>query len=453
MKQNIMALDIGSINITCLIAEVVDGSPRIIGSGFSKAQGIRKGVITHIEQAAQSIKIAIDAAKMMAGVEINRAIFSISGVYAKSRNASGIVTIPSGEIGINEIRRSIQGALHNAMIPSEYEVIHILPYHFIVDEQEYVDDPNGMSGGRLKTEVHIVTLQKTILDNLRKVAKFIGIEIENFVLSSYASSIAVLNDDEKELGVACVDMGGSTCDVMIYSGSSMCYDEVVKVGSSNITNDIAMIFNTPLEVAEKLKIDHGNLMQYKDQEVENKILEIPSIGSQNKKQNVTLQEISQVIYYRLGETFNILYAMIERNDLRPQIGAGVVFTGGLVKLKGTEELIETFFNDCPIRIALPKYIEGMPEELRDPGYATAVGLIMYGSGGFTNYEIDSEKRLKTKRSRLLQDEMANFPEDVRKKEDIASVFDDELPSTSSVQEENKSPGLKKWWNKLAEKIL
>lgn len=443
-----MALDIGSINITCLIAEVVDGSPRIIGSGFSQAQGIRKGVITHIEQAAQSIKIAVDAAKMMAGVEINRAIFSISGVYAKSRNASGVVTIPSGEIGINEIRRSIQGALHNAMIPSEYEVIHILPYHFIVDEQEYVDDPNGMSGGRLKTEVHIVTLQKTILDNLRKVARSVGIEIENFVLSSYASSIAVLNDDEKGLGVACIDMGGSTCDVMIYSGSSMCYDEVIKVGSSNVTNDITLIFNTPADVAERLKIEYGNLMQYKDQNIENKTLEIPSIGS-HKMQNITLQEISQVIYYRLGEIFNILYAMIERNELRSHIGAGVVFTGGLVKLKGTEELIETFFNDCPIRIALPKYIEGMSEELKDPSYSTAIGLIMYGSGGFTNYEIDSEKRLKTKRSRLLQDEMANFPEENRKKEDIGSVFDDELPNNTSNQEEKKQP----WWKKFADKYL
>lgn len=445
-----MALDIGSINITCLIAEVVDGSPKVIGSGFSKAQGIRKGVITHIEQAAQSIKNAIDAAKMMAGVEINRAIFSISGVYAKSRNASGIVTIPSGEIGINEIRRSIHGALHNAMIPSEYEVIHILPYHFIVDEQEYVDDPNGMSGGRLKTDVHIVTLQKTILDNLRKVAKFIGIEIENFVLSSYASSIAVLNDDERELGVACIDMGGSTCDVMIYSGSSMCYDEVIKVGSNNVTNDIAMIFNTPIDIAEKLKIEYGNLIRCKNQEIENKVLEIPSIGSQNKKQNVTLQEISEVIYYRLGETFNILYAMIERNELRPQIGAGVVFTGGLVKLKGTEELIETFFNDCPIRIALPKYIEGMPEELKDPSYSTVIGLIMYGSGGFTNYEIDSEKRLKTKRSRLGQDEIGNLTETKNKKEDIASVFDDELPSSNAPEKQTEKTT---WWQKLSKKFL
>lgn len=444
-----MVVDIGSINITCLIAEVIDGSPKIIGSGFSEAQGIRKGVITHIEQAAQSIKTAIDAAKMMAGVEISKAIISISGVYAKSRNASGVVTIPSGEIGVNEIRRSIHGALHNAMIPSEYEVIHILPYQFIVDEQEYVDDPNGMSGGRLKTEVHIVTLRKTILDNLRKATKFIGIEIENFVLSSYASSIAVLNDDERELGVACVDMGGSICDVMIYSGSSMCYDEVVKVGSNNITNDITMIFNTPPNVAEQLKIEYGNLMQCKNQAIENKTLEIPSMSSEDKKQLVTLQDISEVIYYRLGETFNILYAMIERNELRPQIGAGVVFTGGLVKLKGVEEMIETIFRDYPIRIALPKHIEGMSEELRDPSYSTAIGLVIYGSGGFTNYEIDSEKRLKTKRSRLAQDEIGDFSDRSEKKGDIASMFDDEAPKGTTEQVSQKKP----WWKPLTDIFL
>lgn len=445
-----MAVDVGSVNISCLIAEVVDGSPKIIGSGFSKAQGIRKGVITYIEQAANSIKSAIDSAKMMAGVDVNRAIISVSGVYAKSRNASGVVTVPGGEIGINEIRRSIHGALHNAMIPSEYEVIHILPYHFIVDEQEYVDDPNGMSGSRLKTNVHIVTLQKTILDNLRKVTKFIGIEIENIVLSSYASSIAVLNDDEKELGVACVDMGGSTCDVMIYSGSSMCYDEVLKVGSNNITNDIAVIFNTPLNAAEEIKVKYGNALHCKDpQALENKTLEIPSLGSQGKKQIVDIQQISEVIYYRLAETFNFLYTMIERNELRPQMGAGVVFTGGLVKLRGAEEMIETFFQDCPTRIAFPKFIEGMDEGLNDPSHAVVIGLIMYGSGGFTNYEIDSEKRLKTKRSKLVQDEVGDFSDEIKKSEDITSVFDDELSHNPQKQEEGQESLIQR----LAKKFL
>lgn len=443
-----MAVDIGSSNITCLIAEVIDGTPRIIGSGISKSQGIRKGAIIHIEQAAQSIKSAIEEAKMMAGVEINKAIVSVSGVYAKSRNASGVVTVPSGEIGINEIRRSIHGALHNAMIPSEHEVIHTLPYQFIIDDQEYVDDPNGMSGSRLKTEVHIVTLPKTVLDNLRRVAKFIGLEIESIVLSSYATSIAVLNDDERELGVACIDMGGSTCDVMIYHGSSMCYGEVLKVGSHNITNDIAVIFNTPLNAAEEIKIDYGDVTYHKLQNGDKKTLEIPSTA-QGKMQTKTLQELSEVIYYRLAETFNFLYTMIERNELRSQIGAGVVFTGGLVKLKGTEEMIEAFFQSCPTRIAVPKTLEGMDERLKDPSCSTAVGLIIYGSGGFTNYELDSEKRLKTKKSKLSQDDLREFSSESRKKEDISSVFDDEMPK----KDEEQKPQKKSWYHKFADKFL
>lgn len=444
-----MAVDIGSSNITCLIAEVVEGSPKIIGSGISKSQGIRKGAIIHIEQAAQSIKSAIEDAKMMAGVEIKRAIISISGVYAKSRNASGVVTVPSGEIGVNEIRRSIHGALHNAMIPGEREVIHILPYQFIIDDQEYVDDPNGMSGSRLKTNVHIVTLPKTVLDNLRRVTKFIGIEIESIVLSSYATSIAVLNDDEKELGVACIDMGGSTCDVMIYSGSSMCYDEVLPVGSHNITNDIATVFNTPFDSAETLKIEYGDVAYQKRENQDIPPLKIPSIGSDDKKRVITLQELSKVILYRLAETLNFLYMMIERNELRPQIGAGVVFTGGLVKLKGTEEMIESIFQDYPIRIAFPKAIEGLDESLRDPSCSVAVGLIMYGSGGFTNYEIDSEKRLKTKRSRLSQDDMREFSSDSKKREDIASVFEDEMPK----KDEEQKPQKKSWFKTISDKFL
>lgn len=442
-----MVVDIGSSNITCLIAEVIDGTPRIIGSGISKSQGIRKGIITYIEQAAHSIKSAIDEAKMMAGVEINKAIISVSGGYAKSRNSSCIISVTGGEIGINEIRRAVKGALHLATIPSEYEVIHILPYQFVIDEQDCVDDPNGMSGSRLKTNVRIVTLQKTILDNLRKVTKFIGLEIENIVLSSYASSIAVLNDDEKELGVACIDMGGSTCDVMIYHGSSLCYDEVLKVGSNNITNDIALVFNTPMTAAEDIKIQYGNILDFTDHKNQ-KVLEIPVVGSHDKMQTITCGELAKVIYYRLAETFNFLHTIVERNDLCPQIGAGVVFTGGLMNLRGIEDFIEAFFKDFPTRVALPKEIEGLPDNMKGPEFSTAIGLVLYGSGNFTNYEIDSEKRLKTKKSRLFMVE-DNDTTKQNDKEDIASVFDDEMPKKENQQESPK----KTWWKQFVDKYL
>lgn len=430
-----MAVDIGSINITCLIAEVLDGVPKIIGCGFAKSQGIRKGVISYIEQAAHSLKTAVEDARQMAGVDINKAIVSVSGVYAKSRNSSGVVTVTSGEIGINEIRRTIQTALHNATIPTEYEVIHVLPYQFIVDDQD-CDDPNGMSGERLKTNVHIVTLQKTALENLKKVVKYAGIEIENIVLSSYASSIAVLTEDEKELGVACIDIGGSTCDVMMYIGRSMCYNEVLKVGSNHVTSDIAVVFNTPLNVAEELKVRYGGLINLKNHE-DQTTLQIPVVGGVDKPQIITFGDLSEVIYYRLAETFDFLHRMIENNELRPQIGAGIVFTGGLMKINGIQEFVEAFFRECLTRIALPREIEGMSDELRDPCYSTAIGLILYGSGGFTNYEFIPERRqLKVKRSKFFQNGEDLLEPQVSQKNDFSGVFEDDLKKEELVENEN-----------------
>ncbi|MCE3047763.1 cell division protein FtsA [Helicobacter kayseriensis] len=422
MKQIVMAIDIGSFNISCAIAEVTDGNPRIIGVGFAKSQGIRKGAITNIEQAARSIKSAILDAKRMSGAETNRAIISISGVYAKSRNSSGVVTVPSGEIGHKEIHRVIQAALHNATIPAEYEAIHILPYQFMVDEQEYVDDPSGMSGSRLKALVHIVTAQKTALENLRRVVKAAGIEIENIVLSSYASSIAVLSDDERDLGVACIDIGGDTCDIMIHSGNSMCYDGILPVGSNHITKDIAHACNTSPNVAEDLKINYGDIASIYDHE-NSKILEVPTIGGE-KTQQIQCNFLAKVIYARLTETLGFLYGMIDQNELKHHISAGIVFTGGLTQLKGLEDLINAFFKDYPTRLALPKEVEGMPEELKNPMCSAVVGLVLYGSGRFTNYEMDSEKRLKTKKNKLLveENERFSYPQSPELKE-VGEEFD------------------------------
>ncbi|MDE6958201.1 MAG: cell division protein FtsA, partial [Helicobacter apodemus] len=245
MEQTILGIDIGSTKICAIIATSKDNVPHIIGTGCHKSQGLKKGSITNIEQASRAIKNAVNDAKRVAGTTIDKAVISISGVYTRSVNSSGIVNIPNNEIGIKEINRVIQTALYNASIPSEYEVIHILPYNFKLDEQDFIDDPMGMTGGRLEVFVRIVTVQKSSLGNLRKAVKAAGVEIENIVLSAYASSIAVLSEDEKELGVACIDMGGSTCELMIHAGNSMRYNDFLGVGSNHITNDLAMALHTP----------------------------------------------------------------------------------------------------------------------------------------------------------------------------------------------------------------
>ncbi|ANV98425.1 cell division protein FtsA [Helicobacter enhydrae] len=449
MRQIVMAIDLGSINATCAIAEVVDGVPKILGYGQCQSRGIKKGAISNIEQAARSVQEAVDCARRMSGTTANKAIVSISGVYTKSRNGSGIVTIPNGEIGTAEIKRVVVGALHNVQIPIDYDVIHVLPYQFVVDEQEQVDDPNGMSGGRLKAMVHIVTAQKTHLENLKRVMKTAGIEIENIVLSSYASALATLSDDERELGVACVDIGGSTCDVMIYSGNSMCHNEVIKVGSHHITSDISMAFNTPLSAAEKIKIEHSDLANYQEQS-NSKRLEIPLVGGSNKTQQIAYGDLAKVACYRLLEIFGIVYDTLKKNELRGQINAGLVLTGGMMKLKGIDKLVEAFSKELPTRIALPREIEGMPQDFCDYMNATLVGLILYSSGNFTKYELDSHKRLRVQKSRFIEDDRFDKVDmmalNAEQQELTPSqIFEDEKRTQMSPDQQPKENKLESFW--------
>ena len=236
----ILGIDIGSSKICAIIAEKNDEGIHIIGAGISKSQGLKKGIITNIELASKSIRNALNDAKRVAGTHLEKAIISISGAYTKSIDSYGVVNIPGKEIGIREINRVMQMADHNANIPIEYEKLHILPYNFKVDDQEFIDDPLGMNGTRLEVQTHIITAQKSSLSNLKKAVISAGVEIENIVLNGYASSIAVLNEDERELGVAVIDIGGATCNLVIHAGNSIRYNDFLGIGSNNITSDLSM---------------------------------------------------------------------------------------------------------------------------------------------------------------------------------------------------------------------
>lgn len=405
LEQTILGIDIGSTKICAIIASNKGGIPHIIGTGFHKSQGMKKGSITNIEQASRAIKDAVNDARRVAGTNINKAIVSISGVYVKSTDSSGIVNIPNNEIGIKEINRVIQTALYNASIPNEYEVVHILPYNFKLDEQDFIDDPMGMSGGRLEVSVRIITAQKSSLGNLKRAIKVAGIEIENIVLASYASSIAVLSDDEKSLGVACIDMGGSTCELMVHVGNSLRYNDFLGVGSNHITNDLAMALHTPHTVAEQVKIKYGGFQRATEDM--NSLIEIPSIGGEDSgKHQVTLETVHNVVYARVEETLMLLAKSLERSNLREQLGSGVVLTGGMVQLEGIRDLAVAFFN-APVRLAKPYEIEGLFSDIKGPEYATAIGLILYASGKYTNYEIDSEKKIRYFNEKL-EDEFSTF---------------------------------------------
>jgi len=392
VSRPLLAIDIGSSKISVVIAEQKDDTISIIGSGVARSQGVRKGTITNIELTSRSIRQALSDAKRVAGTASAKAIISISGAYTRSINSSGIVNIPQQEIGIKEINRVMQTALYNANIPNEYEVLHVLPYNFKVDEQEFIEDPFGMNASRLEVDTHIITTQKSNLSNLKKAVKSAGVDIENVVLAGYASAISVLNSDEKELGVCVIDMGASTCEMVIHSGNSLRFNTFLAVGSNHITNDLSMALHTPLGVAEKIKLEYGSLKT-----PSNELIEIPIIGDETQKHEISLEIVYNVIQARVQETLMILAKELEKSNLKEQIGAGIVLTGGMTKLDGIRELAMAIFDNMPVRIARPRQLEGDFGPLNDPAFATVLGLLEYGAGAYTQYEIDSNKKMLHKK--------------------------------------------------------
>jgi len=390
LGKTVLAIDIGSTKICAIIARIEDNhSIAIIGAGTSKAQGLKRGNITNIELASKSIKSAVDDAKRVAATDVKNAIVSISGNYTKSLNSNGIVNIQNKEISFKEIERVMQTSLYNANIPNEYEVLHALPYNFKVDDQDFIEDPLGMNAARLEVETHIITTQKSNLNNLKKAVRGAGVEVQNVILSGYASSISILNEDEKELGVCVIDLGGNTSNMTIHSGSSIRHNNFLGVGSNHVTNDLSMALHTPLSVAENIKINYGSLLT-----PSNDLIELPMIGDENTTHEVSLEVVHNVIYARVEETLMILEQFIQDSGLKDKLGAGIVLTGGLSKMKGIRELAAATFNSGPVRLAKPREMEGLFKDLRGPEFSAAIGLVMYSASNFTPYEIDVNKSVR-----------------------------------------------------------
>ncbi len=456
----ILSVDIGSTKICAIIAQKGPEGIKILGAGISKSLGIKKGIITNIEFASRSIKQAINDAKRVAGTHYNRVIISISGAYTKSIDSYGVVNVPNKEIGINEINRALQMADHNANIPNEYEKLHILPYNFKVDDHANIDDPLGLNGSRLEVHTHIVTIVKSSLINLRKAVKAASLEIDNIVLDSYAASISILNSDEKELGSAVIDLGGSTSNIVIHIGNAIRYNDSIAIGSNNITNDLSMALHTPILSAEKVKIDYGSLLSNS-----NDIIELPSIGDERHSNNVSLEIINNVIFARVEETLMIIAKSIKESGFKDQLGAGIVLTGGLTKLEGVRELAAEIFSNMPVRLSKPseKGIEGMFETLKGPEFATSVGLLLYGAGGFTPYEMDSNRKLRYK-DEIIEPDKNIHPSQSKEEEgeEIEPLFGDigsinttnekpVFPSYADLEDDRDiENSFKKFWNRITQ---
>ena len=425
-----LAIDIGSTKICAIIAKIEGDSIAIMGADIAKASGLKKGSITNIDLASKSIKIAVDGAKRIAGVDVDRAFVSISAAYTKNVESSAIVNIPNKEIGLKEINRVMQTSLYNANIPSEYEILHALPYNFKVDDQDFIEDPLGMNAGRLEVQTYIVTTQKSNLNNIRKAVKSAGIEIDNIILSGYASAIATLNDDEKALGCALIDLGGSTSNLVIHAGNSIRYSDFLAVGSNHITNDLSMALHTPQNVAEKVKTSHGTLRG-----ASSDLIEIPVLGDESSSQEISLEVVYNVIYARVEETMMILSHTIDKSNLKEHLGAGIILTGGFTKLEGIRELAIAIFDNVPVRLAKPQPVEGLFAELNDPAFSTALGLIRYAAGNFTPYEIDVNKNMRHhKESSPAREEISLH--DLQESDDI----DSEIPRRINADAENEGFG-------------
>jgi cell division protein FtsA len=381
----ILAIDVGSSKTTAIIADNNE-KLSISGIGIAKSKGIKRGIITNIEEASKSIKHSVNDAKRVAGIEINNAVVSISSAYTKSIKSYGIVNVPNKEVTIKEINRAINSAMINAAIPTDYVAIQAIPHNFKLDDSNEIEDPVGMSGSRLEVTLHIIIAQKSGLENLKKTFKLAGIEIDKIVNAGYASALAVLKEDEKELGVAVIDIGAASSNIAIFVNKALSYTDYLPIGSHHITNDLSIALHTTLKDAEIIKLNFENYVNNSED-----LIEISVIGNETEKQKASISTITQVISARVEETFLLLNKKINESKLKDKIGTGVVLTGGYTNFYNVKEIASNFFDGLPIRIGYPKEIEGLMENLKSPEFSTIVGLILYANGENNKYEKDSNQ--------------------------------------------------------------
>lgn len=394
-KNNyIVGLDIGTKKTAAIIGEITeDKKIEIIGIGTTDSRGLRKGVVVNLEATVSAIKKAEEEAELMAGVEIDSAFVGISGAHIKSFNSRGVVAVSgkNKEITPEDIERVIDQS-KAVSIPPDREIIHIIPQEFVVDEQDGIKDPLGMSGIKLEVNVHIVTSATTSVQNLKTCIERAGIEIERIVLNQIAASSSTLTHDEKELGVGMIDMGGGTTEVAIFERGSLWYTSIIPIGGDNFTNDIAVGLRTPIPEAERIKKKFGCVSSPPMDEEDT--IEVPSVGRGKKPRILSRQLLADIIQPRAEEIFRLVDNDIKRMGYEKSLNSGIVITGGTALLEGLEEVAEEIF-DLPVRRGDPSGIGGLAERVNTPDYAASVGLILFG------YDQWKEKTLSKDRKRSL----------------------------------------------------
>lgn len=373
-KDLLVGIDIGTSKVVTLVGEVTsDGKLNIIGFGSHPSQGLKRGVVVNIESTVQSIQRSVEDAEHMAGCEIFSAYTGIAGSHIRSINSHGIVAIRDREVCLNDVDRVIDAAKAIA-IPADQKILHVLPQEYIIDNQNSIREPVGMSGVRLEAKVHIVTGAVSAAQNIIKCMKRCGLSTSDIVLEQFASSQSILTEDEKELGVCMIDIGGGTSDIAIFTDGAIRYTAVIPIAGDQVTNDIAIALRTPTRNAEEIKIKYGCALQ--DLVDPNQNIEIPVIGDRASRR-LPGRALAEVVEARYEELFMLALNEIRRSGLENYISAGIVLTGGASKVVGAQELAERIFK-IPVRIGKPECVTGLPDIIHNPIYATGVGLLVYG---------------------------------------------------------------------------
>lgn len=383
----VVGLDIGTTKICAIVGNLTPDGIDIVGIGTSPSKGLRKGVVINIDSTVEAINKALREAELMAGCEIKSVFAGIAGGHIKGLNSQGVIAIKNREVSKEDLRRVIDAAKAIA-IPMDREVIHILPQEFIIDDQDGIKEPLGMNGVRLEAKVHIVTGAVASAQNIIKSCQRANVDVGDIVLEQLASAEAVLASDEKELGVALVDIGGGTTDIAIFVDGAIKHTSVLSLGGNHLTNDIAVGLRTPTAEAEKIKQAYGcclTSMVGKDETIE-----VPSVGGRENRV-LSRQLLAEILEPRVEEIFTLVNREIVKSGFEDLIASGVVITGGTCILPGMPELAEQIFN-LPVRRGVPKGIGGLTDVVNSPIYATGVGLVKYGSRHMqaTNFTIGQE---------------------------------------------------------------
>jgi len=374
-NEIIVGLDIGTSKILAVVAEVKENDEiEILGVGQHPSRGLRKGVVANIDSTVQSIQLAIEDAELTAECRISSVYAGIAGAHINSMNSHGVAAIKNrDEVSAEDVERVLDAAQAQA-IPNDQRVLHILPQDFIIDGQEGIREPIGMSGVRLEAKVHIITGAVSAAQNIMKCITRCGLEVEDVVLEQIASSYAVLDEDEKELGICMVDIGGGTTDIAVFTDGAIRHTAVLPIAGDQITNDIAVALRTPTQAAEELKKKYGSALVHLAPEGE--MIDTPSVGERAPRK-LARTTLADVIEPRVEELFLLVQAELRRSGYEELLGTGIVLTGGSAKLTGMVDLAEEIFH-MPVRLGVPQYVGALSDVVRNPSFSTGVGLILFG---------------------------------------------------------------------------